>query len=182
MEVKDAPEWQRPAAETQGIIDQGRSKSARATTPNAHFTSPMVISAIWQGLERLGVKKDAQILEPSMGVGHFFGMQPDSLQSAHRTGVELDYVAARELPEGLPDTKIFAKGFEETSLPDDYFDAVIGNVPFGDYAIHDPAMKHGLTRSVHDYFFAKSLEKTRHGGVMALVTSHYTMDKQVIYP
>ena len=176
--LKSRPEWQKPAAELKELLTKEEYESARATTPNAHFTSPMVINAIWQGLEHLGVKKDAEILEPSMGIGHFFGMQPEHMHSAHRTGVELDLVTARIAKQLYPDSKIFHKGFEETQLPDDYFDAVIGNVPFGDYAVHDPTMKHSLTRSVHDYFFAKTLEKTRPGGVMALVTSHYTMDKQ----
>ncbi len=175
--LRTRPEWQRPATELKELLTKEEYESAKATTPNAHFTSPMVISAIWQGLEHLGVKKDAQILEPSMGIGHFFGMQPDSVQSSHRTGVELDSVTARIAKKLYPDTKIFAQGFEEAKFPEDYFDAVIGNDPFGDYAVHDPDMKRSLTRSVHDYFFAKSLEKTRPGGVMAFVTSHYTMDK-----
>jgi tRNA G10 N-methylase Trm11 len=100
------------------------------------------------------------------------------MQGGHRTGVELDSITARIAKKLYPDATIFAKGFEETPLPDNYFDAVVGNVPFGDYAVHDPAMKRQLTRAIHDYFFAKSLEKVRPGGVMALITSRYTMDKQ----
>ena len=153
-------------------------ESARASTPNAHYTSPQVIEAIWNGLQRLGLGKGAQILEPAMGVGHFFGLMPESMQGGHRTGVELDSITARIAKKLYPDSTIFAKGFEETPLPDNYFDAVVGNVPFGDYAVHDPAMKRQLTRAIHDYFFAKSLEKVRPGGVMALITSRYTMDKQ----
>jgi len=153
-------------------------ESARASTPNAHFTSPLVIEAIWSGLQRLGLGKGAQILEPAMGVGHFFGLMPESVQSGHRTGVELDSITARIAKKLYPDATIFAKGFEETPLPDNYFDAVVGNVPFGDYAVHDPLMKYPLTRAIHDYFFAKSLQKLRPGGVMALITSRYTMDKQ----
>ena len=113
-----------------------------------------------------------------MGVGHFFGLMPESMQGGHRTGVELDSITARIAKKLYPDSTIFAKGFEETPLPDNYFDAVVGNVPFGDYAVHDPSMKRNLTRAIHDYFFAKSLEKLRPGGVMALITSRYTMDKQ----
>ncbi|HLG63102.1 MAG TPA: DEAD/DEAH box helicase family protein [Ktedonosporobacter sp.] len=171
-------EWRSTHEELKALLTEEEYKSAKATTPNAHFTSPMVISAIWQGLEHLGVKKGAEILEPSMGIGHFFGLMPDSLQARHRTGIELDSITARIARKLYPDSKIFAQGFEETKLPDDYFDAIVGNVPFGDYPVHDPAMKHKLTRSIHDYFFAKSLDKLRPGGVMALVTSHYTMDKK----
>ena len=150
--------------------------SARASTPNAHFTSPTVISAIWSGLQHIGLRGDAQILEPAMGVGHFFGLQPDSI-GGHRTGVELDSLTARIAQKLYPDSTIFHKGFEEMHLPDYYFDAVVGNVPFGDYGVHDSSMKRQFTRAIHDYFFAKSLEKTRPGGVMALMTSRYTMDK-----
>ncbi|HEU5380271.1 MAG TPA: SNF2-related protein [Ktedonobacteraceae bacterium] len=171
-------EWRDTHDELKGLLTDTEYRSARATTPNAHFTSPMVIEAIWKGMERLGVKKGAEVLEPSMGVGHFFGLQPERLQAAHRTGVELDSITARIAKKLYPDATVFHKGFEETSLPDDYFDAVIGNVPFGNYPVHDPATRHSLTRSIHDYFFAKSLEKTRSGGIMALVTSHYTMDKK----
>ena len=176
--LRSRPEWQQPAAELKELLTEEEYRSAQATTPNAHYTSPMVIGAIWQGLEHLGVQKGAEILEPSMGVGHFFGLQPEHMQAAHRTGVELDSITARIAKKLYPDATVFQKGFEETSLPDDYFDAVVGNVPFGNYPVHDPDMKHSLTRSIHDYFFAKSLEKTRPGGIMALVTSHYTMDKK----
>ncbi len=171
------PEWDKPAEELKALLTDDEYESARASTPNAHFTSPMVISAIWGGLHRMGMGKDAQILEPAMGVGHFFGLQPESM-SGNRTGVELDSVTARIAKKLYPDSTIFQKGFEETRLPDNYFDAVVGNVPFGDYAVHDPAMPRDVTRAIHDYFFAKSLEKTRPGGVMALITSRYTLDKQ----
>src|SRR6266702_5872566 len=112
-----------------------------------------------------------------MGIGHFFGYMLEAMSRGHRTGVELDTITARIAKKLYPDTTIFSQGYEETQLPDNYFDAVVGNVPFGDYAVHDPATRHSLTRSIHDYFFAKSLEKTRPGGIMALITSRYTMDK-----
>jgi N12 class adenine-specific DNA methylase len=152
--------------------------SAKASTPNAHYTSPMVIKAVWDGLRQIGVGSGAQILEPAMGVGHFFGLMPDDMQGGQRTGIELDSITARIAKHLYPDAAIFAKGFEETPLPDNYMDVVVGNVPFGDYAVHDPAMKPGMTRAIHDYFFAKSLQKLRPGGVMALITSRYTMDKE----
>jgi N12 class adenine-specific DNA methylase len=171
-------EWRSAAAEMKELLDASEFDSARASTPNAHFTSPMVIEAVWNGLQRLGLGDGAQILEPAMGVGHFFGLMPESMQSGHRTGVELDSITARIAQKLYPDSTIFAKGFEETPLPDNYFDAIVGNVPFGDYTTHDPAMNRRLTRTIHDYFFAKSLTKLRPGGVMALITSRYTMDKQ----
>ncbi len=171
-------EWRSVAGAAKELLTEEEYESARASTPNAHFTSPMVIDAIWSGLHQLGVGKGTQILEPAMGVGHFFGLMPESMDGGHRTGVELDSVTARIARKLYPDSTIFAKGFEETPLPDNYFDAIVGNVPFGDYGVHDPSMKQQLTRAIHDYFFAKSLEKTRPGGVMALITSRYTMDKE----
>jgi N12 class adenine-specific DNA methylase len=171
-------EWRSLAVGIKELLTGAEFESARASTPNAHFTSPQVIDAVWSGLERIGVDKGAQILEPAMGVGHFFGMMPESLAGGHRTGVELDSITARIAQKLYPDATIFAQGFEDTPLPDNYFDAVVGNVPFGDYGVHDPAMNRQLTRAIHDYFFAKSLQKLRPGGVMALITSRYTMDKQ----
>jgi len=171
-------EWRSTARTVRELLTGPEFESARASTPNAHYTSPMVIESIWGALGRLGVGKGAQILEPAMGVGHFLGLMPESLQGGHRTGVELDSITARIARKLYPDSTIFEKAFEDTLLPDSYFDAVVGNVPFGDYGVHDPAMKPQLTRAIHDYFFAKSLEKLRPGGVMALITSRYTMDKQ----
>jgi hypothetical protein len=135
---------------------------------------------MWEALQRFGLSSGAQILEPSLGVGHFFGLMPEALlQDSRRTGVELDLITARIAQKLYPDANIFAKGFEETALPDNYFDAVIGNIPFGNYAVYDPAYRNSpVTRAIHDYFLAKSLDKLRSGGVMALVTSRYTMDKQ----
>ena len=173
------PEHLRATAEAvRTLLDDTEYESARASTPNAHYTSPTVITAIWDALSRLGFSKGAQILEPAMGIGNFFGLMPDRFLGAQRTGVELDSITARIAQQLYPDTTVFAKGFEETPLPDNYFDVVVGNVPFGDYAVHDPTMKRGMTRAIHDYFFAKSLEKVRTGGVVALITSRYTMDKQ----
>jgi hypothetical protein len=171
-------EWRNVAVGVKELLTAPEYESARASTPNAHFTSPEVIETIWSALRRLGLGEGAQILEPAMGVGHFFGLMPESMKGGHRTGVELDSITARIAMQLYPDSTVFAKGLEETPLPDNYFDAVVGNVPFGDYAIHDPSMKRQLTRAIHDYFFAKSLEKLRPGGVMALITSRYTMDKQ----
>ncbi len=172
-------EWRSAAQAVKALLTEQEYESARATTPNAHFTSPLVISAIWEGLQKLGVHGTIEVLEPAMGVGHFFGLMPEELRNGHRTGVELDSLTARIAKKLYPDSTIFAQGFEEAPLPDNYFDVVVGNVPFGDYGVHDPSMKpSSLTRPIHDYFFAKSLEKVRPGGIMALITSRYTMDKQ----
>ncbi len=175
---KVRPEWKTAAQAVKALLSEQEYESARATTPNAHFTSPQVVSAIWEGLQKLGVQGNIEVLEPAMGIGHFFGLMPERLSGGHRTGVELDSLTARIAKKLYPDSTIFAQGFEETALPDNYFDVVVGNVPFGDYGVHDPSMKSSLKRSIHDYFFAKSLEKVRPGGIMALITSRYTMDKQ----
>lgn len=127
------PEWKQTAASVKELLTGPEFESARASTPNAHFTSPVVIGAIWDGMERMGLGKGARILEPAMGVGHFFGLMPESMQSGQRTGVELDSITARIAKKLYPDSTIFAKGFEDTTLPDNYFDAVVGNVPFGPY-------------------------------------------------
>jgi len=173
-------DWEDIAREIRQLLTPEEYDSARGSTPNAHFTSPAVIQAMWEAMQRFGLGESAQILEPSMGVGHFFGLMPESLlPGCRRTGVELDSITARIAKQLYPDAAIFAKGFEETGLPDNFFDAVIGNIPFGNYPVHDPAYRHSpVTRTIHDYFLAKSLDKLRPGGVMALITSRYTMDKQ----
>ena len=173
-------DWQEIARDVKEHLTPEEYDSARASTPNAHFTSPLVIEALWQAMERFGLTPGANILEPSLGVGHFFGLMPDSLlPGCRRTGIELDGITARIAKQLYPDATIFAKGFEETTLPDNFFDAVIGNIPFGNYPVHDPAYKNSpVTRTIHDYFLAKSLDKLRAGGVMALITSRYTLDKQ----
>jgi N12 class adenine-specific DNA methylase len=173
-------DWEETAREIRQLLTPEEYDAARGSTLNAHFTSPMVIQALWQAMERFGLVPRSRILEPSMGVGHFFGLMPESLlPGCRRTGVELDGITARISRQLYPDATIFAKGFEETHLPDNFFDAVIGNIPFGNYPVHDPAYRHSpVTRTIHDYFLAKSLDKLRPGGVMALITSRYTMDKQ----
>jgi hypothetical protein len=174
-------EWKEIAHELSQVLTEDEYASARASTPNAHFTSPVVISGMWEALQRLGLPAGPQVLEPSMGVGHFFGLMPEALApGSRRTGVELDSLTARIAQRLYPDATIFAKGFEETVLPDNYFDAVVGNVPFGNYSVFDSAYRANpaLTHAIHDYFFAKSLDKVREGGIVALITSRYTMDKQ----
>ena len=181
FEAHPPREWEKTTDELRQLLTADEYTAARASTPNAHFTSPLVISGVWEALERLGVEAGTQVLEPSMGVGHFFGLMPEALApGARRTGVELDSLTARIAQRLYPDATIFAKGFEETPLPDNFFDAVVGNIPFGNYPVFDPAYRGSpaVTRAIHDYFFAKSLDKARAGGVVALITSRYTMDKQ----
>ncbi len=123
-------EWRATADTVRTLLDDEEYASVRASTPNAHFTSPMVISAIWKALDRMGVRGESEVLEPAMGVGHFLGLQPEGI-TGHRTGVELDSVSARIAKKLYPDSSILHRGFEETKLPDNYFDVVVGNVPFG---------------------------------------------------
>jgi N12 class adenine-specific DNA methylase len=174
-------DWKKIASELTNLLTAEEHASARASTPNAHYTSPEVIQAIWQAMERFGLQPGAQILEPSIGVGHFFGLMPEGLHSgASRTGVELDSVTARIAAKLYPDSTVHAKAFEDTPLPKDFFDAAIGNIPFGNYPVYDPAYRRSpqLTRSIHDYFLTKTLDVVRPGGLIALITSRYTLDKE----
>ena len=174
-------EWQSIANELKDLLNAEEYASARASTPNAHYTSPEVVQAIWQAMERFGLQPGAHILEPSMGVGHFFGLMPETLYSGtRRTGVELDSVTARIAANLYPESTVHRKAFEDTPFPKDYFDAAVGNIPFGNYPVYDPAYRGSphLTHAIHDYFLAKCLDVVRPGGVIAVITSRYTMDKQ----
>ncbi|HEX4133804.1 MAG TPA: DEAD/DEAH box helicase family protein [Bryobacteraceae bacterium] len=181
FETNPPREWKTIAGELREVLSPEEYASARASTPNAHYTSPEVIGAVWQALDRFGLKAGAHILEPSVGIGHFFGLMPESMYAGtRRTGVELDSVTARIAGKLYPDSVIHAKGFEETPLPRDFFDAAVGNIPFGNYPVFDQAYRKSpqLTRTIHDYFLAKCVDVVRPGGVVALITSRYTMDKQ----
>ncbi len=174
-------DWQSVADELKDVLSAEEYASARASTPNAHYTSPEVVQAIWQAMERFGLQAGAQILEPSIGVGHFFGLMPESLHpGTRRTGVELDSITARIASKLYPDSTVHAKGFEDTPLPKNFFDAVVGNIPFGNYPVYDPAYRRSpqLTHAIHDYFLSKSLDVVRPGGVVGVITSRFTMDKQ----
>jgi N12 class adenine-specific DNA methylase len=174
-------EWQGIASELKDLLKPEEYASARASTPNAHYTSPEVVHAIWQAVGRFGLQPGAHILEPSVGVGHFFGLMPETLHSGtRRTGVELDSVTARIAAQLYPESTVHQKAFEETPFPKDYFDAAVGNIPFGNYPVYDPAYRGSphLTHAIHDYFLAKTLDVVRPGGVIAVITSRYTMDKQ----
>jgi len=177
-------EWQGVSEDLKGLLTDKEFDSARASTPNAHYTSPMVIDAMWKAASQIGAVSEqgnrVDILEPSMGVGHFFGLQPGDLSRMARTGIELDTITGRIAKLLYPESDIHVGGFEAVRLPSDYFDLAISNVPFGNYGVHDPAFKRtpGVTKSIHDYFFAKALDKVRPGGAVAFITSNYTMDKR----
>lgn len=158
------------------MLSPAEYESARASTLNAHYTSPTVINAIYEGLENLGFKT-GNVLEPAMGVGNFFGCMPEEMRGSKLFGVELDNVTGRIAKQLYPEADIQIKGFEETAFPDNFFDAAVGNVPFGSYKLSEKRYDK-LNLPIHDHFFAKSLDKVRPGGVVAFVTSKGTLDKE----
>ena len=167
--------WSSECAELKEILTSEEYASARESTLNAHYTSPDIIRGIYNTLERFGFEK-GNILEPSMGVGNFFGMLPESMEQSRLYGVELDSISGRIARQLYPKADVQIKGFEKTTYPNDFFDVAIGNVPFGQYKVQDKEYdKHNFL--IHDYFFAKTLDKVRPGGVIAFVTSKGTMDK-----
>lgn len=162
--------------ELSSVLTPEEYASARESTLTAFYTPPEVITAIYKAMEQMGFK-EGNLLEPSCGIGNFIGMLPDAMQNSKIYGVELDTISAGIAQQLYQKTTIAAQGFEETNLPDSFFDGVVGNVPFGDFKVSDKRYdKHKFL--IHDYFFAKSLDKLRPGGVMALVTSKGTMDKE----
>ena len=171
----DKAGWRAEYDELKGVLTPEEYAAARASTLNAHYTSPTVIRAIYDAVENMGFRT-GNILEPSMGVGNFFGMLPESMKSSRLYGVELDSITGRIAKQLYPKADIAVAGFETTDRRD-FFDLAIGNVPFGQYQVNDRAYNK-LGFSIHDYFFAKTLDQVRPGGVIAFVTSRYTMDKQ----
>ena len=170
--------WADEFTELYGLLSPEEYQSARESTLTAFYTPPVVISAIYKAMEQMGFK-GGNILEPSCGIGNFIGMLPDAMQDSKIYGVELDTISAGIAQQLYQKTTIAAQGFEETNLPDSFFDGVVGNVPFGDFKVSDKRYdKHKFL--IHDYFFAKSLDKLRPGGVMAFVTSKGTMDKETL--
>ena len=165
--------WKDEFAELYATLSPEEYAAARASTLNAHYTSPTVIRAIYDAMENMGFRT-GNILEPSMGVGNFFGMLPESMKSSRLYGVELDSITGRIAKQLYPKADITVAGFETTDRRD-FFDLAIGNVPFGQYQVNDRAYNK-LGFSIHNYFFAKALEQVRPGGVVAFVTSRYTMD------
>ncbi len=170
--------WATEYLELSSVLTPEEYASARESTLTAFYTPPEVITAIYKAMEQMGFQ-EGNLLEPSCGIGNFIGMLPDAMQDSKIYGVELDTISAGIAQQLYQKTTIAAQGFEETNLPDSFFDGVVGNVPFGDFKVLDKRYdKHKFL--IHDYFFAKSLDKLRPGGVMALVTSKGTMDKETL--
>ena len=167
--------WAKEYAELKGLLSEDEYAAARSSTLNAHYTSPTVIRGIYDAVERMGFRS-GNILEPSMGVGNFFGMLPDTMQDSRLYGVELDSITGRIAKKLYPQADITVAGFETTDRRD-FYDLAVGNVPFGNYKVNDKAYNK-LGFSIHNYFFAKAIDQVRPGGVAAFVTSRYTMDSK----
>lgn len=167
--------WAKEYAELKGLLSEDEYAAARSSTLNAHYTSPTVIRSIYDAVERMGFHS-GNILEPSMGVGNFFGMLPDSMADSRLYGVELDSITGRIAKKLYPQADITVAGFETTDRRD-FYDLAVGNVPFGQYKVNDKAYNK-LGFSIHNYFFAKAIDQIRPGGVIAFVTSRYTMDSK----
>ena len=167
--------WAKEYAELKGLLSEDEYAAARSSTLNAHYTSPTVIHGIYDAVERMGFRS-GNILEPSMGVGNFFGMLPDSMADSRLYGVELDSITGRIAKKLYPQADITVAGFETTDRRD-FYDLAVGNVPFGQYKVNDKAYNK-LGFSIHNYFFAKAIDQVRPGGVVAFVTSRYTMDSK----
>ena len=171
----DKDNWAKEYAELKGLLSEDEYAAARSSTLNAHYTSPVVIRAIYDAVEKMGFQA-GNILEPSMGVGNFFGMLPDTMQDSRLYGVELDSITGRIAKKLYPQADITVAGFETTDRRD-FYDLAVGNVPFGQYKVNDKAYNK-LGFSIHNYFFAKAIDQVRPGGVVAFVTSRYTMDSK----
>ena len=171
----DKDNWAKEYAELKGLLSEDEYAAARSSTLNAHYTSPVVICSIYDAVKKMGFKS-GNILEPSMGVGNFFGMLPDTMQDSRLYGVELDSITGRIAKKLYPQADITVAGFETTDRRD-FYDLAVGNVPFGQYKVNDKAYNK-LGFSIHNYFFAKAIDQVRPGGIVAFVTSRYTMDSK----
>ena len=169
-------DWKNEYEKLKSVLDDAEYSEARRSTLNSHYTSPVVINAIYEGLANLGFEK-GKILEPAMGIGNFFGVMPKSMRGSELHGVELDDLTGRIAKQLYPDADIQIKGFEKTTFANNSFDVVIGNVPFGNYKVNDKDYNKN-NFLIHDYFIAKSLDKVHPGGVVAVITSKGTMDKE----
>ena len=167
--------WAKEYAELKGLLSEDEYTAARSSTLNAHYTAPVVIRSIYDAVEKMGFQS-GNILEPSMGVGNFFGMLPDTMQDSRLYGVELDSITGRIAKKLYPQADITVAGFETTDRRD-FYDLAVGNVPFGQYKVNDKAYNK-LGFSIHNYFFAKAIDQVRPGGIIAFVTSRYTMDSK----
>lgn len=168
--------WAAEYAELNELLTPEEYASARGSTLNAHYTSPTVIQSIYEAVGRMGIQPET-VLEPAMGVGNFFGLLPEAMQGATLLGVELDSITGRLAGQLYPQAKILVDGFEHTNLPDNSIDLAVGNVPFGNYKLPDPRYD-SKNLLIHDYFFAKTLDKVRPGGIVAFISSKGTLDKQ----
>ncbi len=170
---ENKPDWSKEYAELKSLLTPEEYEAARGSTLNAHYTSPAVIKAIYEAVGSMGFE-GGRILEPSMGVGNFFGLLPENMADSQLYGVELDSITGRIAKQLYPEANITVAGFETTNRPG-YFDLAVGNVPFGQYQVHDPEYDR-LGLSIHNYFAAKMLDQVRPGGIVAFVTSRYTLD------
>ena len=171
----DKGNWAKEYSELKGLLSEDEYAAARSSVLNAHYTSPTVIRAIYDAVEKMGFR-NGNILELSMGIGNFFGMLPDTMQDSRLYGVELDSVTGRIAQKLYPDANIKVAGFETTDRRD-FYDLAVGNVPFGQYRVNDKAYNK-LGFSIHNYFFAKAIDQVRPGGIVAFVTSRYTLDSK----
>ena len=171
---QDKEDWHTEYAELKGLLDESEYAAARSSTLNAHYTSPTVIKAVYEALGNFGFQK-GNILEPSCGVGNFFGLLPEAMAGSQLYGVELDSITGRIASLLYPEARIAVRGFEKVHFPNSFFDVAVGNVPFGQYPVNDPAYNK-LGFHIHNYFFAKALDQVRPGGIVAFLTSRYTLD------
>ena len=171
----DKDSWADEYKTLKNLLSEEEYEKARASTLTAHYTSPIIINTIYEGLENFGFR-NGNILEPSMGIGHFFGMLPNDMRNSRLYGVELDEISGRISKKLYPNADITISGYEKTDEKD-FYDVAIGNVPFGNYKVNDKAFNK-YNFSIHNYFFAKALDQVRPGGIVAFVTSHYTMDSK----
>ncbi len=171
-------EWAKTTQELKDSVTDQEYQSIRESVNNAHYTSKQVISTIWKALQQLGIKKNLNILEPGCGIGNFIGLMPDELESTQSiVGIEIDTISARITKLLYPLSKIVHSPFEKVDLCNDFFDLVIGNVPFGNFPVVDLKYRNTFTKAIHDYFLIKSLDVVRNNGLCALITSRYTLDK-----
>ena len=171
-----ANEWKQEYEELKNLLTDDEYEQARATVLNAFYTDPDIIKAIYDGLNIMGFK-NGNILEPSCGIGNFFGMLPEEMRSSNLTGIELDKISGKISKQLYQKADIHIKGFEDANLPDNYYDVVIGNVPFGNHSVYDP-VNNKQNFLIHDYFFSRALDKVREGGLVAFITTKGTMDKK----
>ncbi|MBE7157430.1 MAG: helicase, partial [Rhodospirillales bacterium] len=172
----DASDWQEERQTIERLLTPAQYEAARASTLNAHYTAPAVVGAMYEAVERLGFT-GGRVLEPAVGLGHFFGLMPEAMHARSKlTGIELDPVTAGIAAKLYPDADVRAQGFEHAALVDGSFDLAISNVPFGDYRPIDPRLAERRFL-IHDYFFAKGIEKVRPGGLIVFISSKGTLDK-----